>query len=160
MKILDRILQIGLMLLICTVAVSAIAESKNSLPTLTVEIETQQGLVPLTLELAVNDETRIRGLMRRASIGPHDGMLFVFQDAEPRSFWMKDTSIPLDIIFFDGEGYVIQIAKHTTPYSLAAIPSGGAAGNVIELAAGRADALGIAPGDRLIYELPAGVYVE
>jgi uncharacterized membrane protein (UPF0127 family) len=136
------------------------AEPAPSLPVVQVQIETQKGLISLSLEVAATPQTRARGLMQRTTIGPEDGMLFVFADATPQSFWMKNTWIPLDIIFFDGEGYVLRVAENVPPNRLDPIPSGGATGNVIELAAGRAKALGITEGDRLIYELPAGVFVE
>jgi hypothetical protein len=76
-------------------------------------------------------------------------MLFLFPSPRFVSFWMKNTPLPLDIIFLDGDGTVIQIVPNTTPLSLDPIPSDAAAGAVLELNAGAAHRLGISTGDRL-----------
>lgn len=82
-------------------------------------------------------------------------MLFVFGDSAPRSFWMKNTALPLDIIFIDDNGTVVNVAATTTPYSETPIPSAGPARYVLEVNAGFAAAHGIGPGAKV--ELPAEV---
>lgn len=68
-----------------------------------------KGLVPLAVEIANNDELRRKGLMFRNKLGNNRGMIFVFPDSELRSFWMKNTYIPLDIAFISASGTIINI---------------------------------------------------
>lgn len=75
-------------------------------PTTTIQVDDQAVLV----ELAVNTSERAQGLMHRASLPADDGMLFVYPDEAPRSFWMKDTKIPLSIAFVDAKGKIVRIA--------------------------------------------------
>jgi len=63
--------------------------------------------VPLTVAVADTNDERVRGLMGVEELAPLDGMLFVFDEESQRSFWMKDTLIPLDIAFFDGDGFLV-----------------------------------------------------
>jgi uncharacterized membrane protein (UPF0127 family) len=74
-------------------------------------------------------------------------MLFQFPDVAERGFWMKDTPSSLDILYIDPAGRIVSIARHTTPYSQAIIPSNGGANGVLELRAGRSEEIGAQPGD-------------
>jgi uncharacterized membrane protein (UPF0127 family) len=85
-------------------------------------------------------------------------MLFVFGHERERSFWMKNTPLPLDIIYIDDEGKVVSVAGRTTPYSTAAIPSHGPAKYVLEVNAGFAEQHGVRPGSRI--ELPPTVLAQ
>ena len=105
--------------------------------------------VVLDAELAVTAAERAQGLMGREDFGPGDAMLFIFPEERWLSFWMKDTPVSLDIVFFDGEGRWINTAARTTPYSLDHHRSLGMGRFVLELAAGEAGRLGIGPGSRL-----------
>jgi len=115
-------------------------------------------LVPLTIssgntqhdfivELAGTAEEQARGLMFRKELAPDKGMIFPFPQERMASFWMKNTLIPLDIIFVRGDGTIESIAANTTPYSLDPVESGEPVAAVLELAGGRAAELAIAPGD-------------
>jgi uncharacterized membrane protein (UPF0127 family) len=77
------------------------------------------------------------------------GMLFDFERDQPVSFWMRNTYIPLDIIFIQGDGRILRIAENTQPLSDRLIPSGGPVRAVLEVIGGTARKLGIAPGDRV-----------
>ena len=110
--------------------------------------------IPFKVELADTPEAQARGLMFRDALGDFEGMIFPSDTPAPRSFWMKNTPLSLDIIFIGADGRIINIAANTEPYSLASVTSKGPAGAVLELRAGRAAALGIVPGDRVIYKLP------
>ncbi len=101
------------------------------------------------VEVAATPEQRARGLMFRTELGPDEGMLFPNKTPALESFWMKNTPLPLDIIFIGVDGRVSNIAAETVPYSLESIPSTGLASAVLELPGGRAAELGIAPGDRV-----------
>lgn len=112
-------------------------------------IDTQDGRrLELNLEIARSEAEREQGLMFRQAMAANEGMVFVFEDVAPRAFWMKDTYIPLDIIFLDGDDKVLSIGRGE-PRSLASVFSGGPAGHVIELNQGTALKLGIKAGDQV-----------
>jgi uncharacterized protein len=106
------------------------------------------------VEVADTPEAQSRGLMYRTELGDFEGMLFPSPAPEPRSFWMKNTPLSLDIIFVGPDGRILNIAANTVPYSVESVSSTGLASAVLELRAGRAAALGIAPGDKVEYTLP------
>lgn len=106
------------------------------------------------VELADTPEAQARGLMFRTELGDNEGMIFPSEVVGPRSFWMKNTPLSLDIIFIGPDGRIANIAANTVPYSLASVSSKGDASGVLELRAGRAAALGIVPGDKVSYKLP------
>ena len=99
------------------------------------------------VEVAQNGAEQAQGLMFRTELAPDKGMLFPFAEDRVASFWMKNTVIPLDIIFIRRDGTVESIAAHTVPYSLDPVRSGEPVAAVLEIAAGRAAELGISPGD-------------
>ncbi len=105
--------------------------------------------LPFRVELADTPEAQSRGLMFRTELGDFEGMIFPSAAPEPRSFWMKNTPLSLDIIFIGPDGRITNIAANTVPYSLDSVRSSGLASAVLELRAGRAAALGIVPGDRV-----------
>ena len=101
------------------------------------------------VELADTDGERAQGLMFRRSLGPDRGMLFNFDVERPVSMWMRNTYIPLDMVFAKSDGTITRIASQTTPHSEDLISSGGPVKYVLELPGGTAQKLGLAPGDRL-----------
>lgn len=105
--------------------------------------------LPFKVELADTPEAQSRGLMFRDQLGDDEGMLFPSKAPEPRSFWMKNTPLSLDIIFIGPDRRISNIAANTVPYSLDSVPSQGFAIAVLELRAGRAAELGIVPGDKV-----------
>ena len=109
--------------------------------------------LPFKVELAASPAAQSKGLMFRTELGDNEGMLFPSAAPEPRSFWMKNVPIPLDIIFIGTDGRITNI-EDAVPYSLDSVPSAGFAAAVLELRAGRAKELGIVPGDRVVYTLP------
>lgn len=115
----------------------------------TIEIVTSSGVHAFSVELATNDAERARGLMFRKSLPEGHGMLFDFQTEQPVQFWMRNTYIPLDMIFIRGDGRVLNIAQNATPLSDALIPSAGPVRGVLEVIAGTARKYHIAPGDRV-----------
>src|SRR5215217_5907171 len=90
----------------------------------------------IDVEIAENQAERSKGLMYRPYIPDSVGMLFIFDEAAPQGFWMKNTSIPLDIIYVDENKKIVSIAKNTKPYSEESIPSLGNAQYVVEVNAG------------------------
>ena len=98
-------------------------------------------------ELAETREEQAKGLMYRTELGPDEAMIFPSEPPTARSFWMKNTPIPLDIIFIGTDGRILNIAAMTEPYSLESVYSTGSTSGVLELRGGRAAELGIEPGD-------------
>ena len=85
--------------------------------------------------------------MHRESLAPNRGMIFPYDPPQPASFWMKNTLIPLDIIFIRADGSIARIAANTVPLSLELVPAGEPVSAVLEIPGGRAAELGIKPGD-------------
>jgi len=106
----------------------------------------------IDVEIAERAEDRMRGLMFREHLEEDQGMLFLFPTEEPLSFWMKDTPLPLDIIFLSAERTIVTIQKNTVPFSEASVPSDRPARYVVEVNAGFADRHRLAPGDRVFWQ--------
>ena len=115
----------------------------------TVEIASKGGVHVFTVEIADTEAAREKGLMYRKSLPPGQGMLFDFHSDQPVRFWMKNTYIPLDMIFIRSDGRILNIAENTTPMSENEVPSAGPVKAVLEVRGGTARKLGIAPGDRV-----------
>ena len=105
--------------------------------------------IKFDVELATNDAERARGLMFRKELGPYEGMLFDFYKEMPVSFWMKNTLIPLDMVFIAGDGTVKHVHANAVPMSTDTIPSGFPVRAVLEINGGSAALLGIKPGDKV-----------
>lgn len=112
-------------------------------------IVTDEGERTFQVEIADDPRERARGLMFRRSMGSEEGMLFDFFEEQPASFWMRNTYIPLDMIFIKADGTVDSIAERTTPLSERSVPSKGPVRFVLEINAGLTDELGIEPGDQV-----------
>src|SRR5262245_985925 len=113
------------------------------------EIASKSGVHVFAVELASTPAEQAKGLMFRRQLPEGQGMLFDFHKEQPTSFWMKNTYIPLDMIFIRADGRILRIAENTVPLSETLVPSGGAVRAVLEVIGGTAKKLGIAPGDRV-----------
>lgn len=122
----------------------------------TLEIITRNGVHVFAVELARTDEERARGLMFRKELPEGRGMLFDFSPEQDVLMWMKNTYVSLDMIFIRADGRILRIAEHTEPLSERTISSGGRVRAVLEVVAGTARKLGIAPGDRVAHPLFTG----
>jgi uncharacterized membrane protein (UPF0127 family) len=122
----------------------------------TLEIVSRTGVHVFAVELAVTEEERARGLMFRKELPEGRGMLFDFQVEQETGFWMKNTYIPLDMIFIRADGRILRIAANTEPFSTKLIPSGGPVRAVLEVIGGTAEKLGIARGDRVAHPIFSG----
>ena len=101
------------------------------------------------VDLATNDAERSHGLMFRKQLGAYEGMLFDFYQEMPVSFWMKNTLIPLDMVFIAADGTVKHVHANAVPMSTDAIPSLYPVRAVLEINGGSAALLGIKPGDKV-----------
>jgi uncharacterized membrane protein (UPF0127 family) len=104
-----------------------------------------------TVEVADTPGAVQQGLMFRETLAPDAGMLFDFGVSRPASMWMKNTLIPLDMLFIQEDGLVVAIARNAQPHSLRSISPGVPVRGVLEIPGGRARELGIEPGDRVIH---------
>ncbi len=108
----------------------------------------------IEVEVARSAYEHSKGLMDRTSMPHNQGMLFIFDDMSPRSFWMRNTRISLDIIFVDDQYKVVSIQKNAVPMSEESLPSEGPAKYVVEVNAGFSDLYNIRPGDSLSFRIP------
>jgi len=114
-------------------------------------LKTDSGPHSFNIELATTEQQRILGLMFRRTLAADAGMLFLYDRAQPVAMWMKNTYIPLDMIFIGADGRVHRIAKRTEPFSTDVISSEGDVQGILEVNAGTADAIGLKPGDEVIF---------
>nr|WP_321362431.1 DUF192 domain-containing protein [uncultured Hyphomonas sp.] len=130
-------------------APAALAELETSPLT----IESANGDHAFTVEIADDPEEITTGLMNRESMAPDAGMLFDFGQPREAAMWMKNTLIPLDMLFMDPDGKIIAIARGAVPGSLRTITPGVPVKSVLELNGGRAAELGIEPGDEVVHPI-------
>ncbi len=126
------------------------AQASFAAGTATLVLETEQGPRNFTVELATTEQERRIGLMYRRSLAEDAGMLFLYDTPRPVSMWMKNTFIPLDMVFIDADGKVHRIEKRTEPFSEEPVYSGGAIRGILELKGGTADSIGLKPGDKVV----------
>ena len=117
----------------------------------TLVLKTETGDHSFNIEVATTDQERALGLMFRRSLPENAGMLFLYDRPQPAAMWMKNTLIPLDMVFISAEGRVHRIEANAEPFSLTVIPSEGPIVAVLELNGGEAAKIGLKPGDKVIY---------
>jgi uncharacterized membrane protein (UPF0127 family) len=110
----------------------------------------------LDIEIADIESERTIGLMHRWSMPDTQGMLFIFEEEEPRSFWMHNTLMGLDIIYIKADGTIESIAKYCVPKSDKSIPSKGPAMYVLEVQEGFSDIYGLVPGNKVTFKRTDG----
>ena len=143
-----RILFIAAIVALLPVATPTVArveqrEAPQALAAVPLTIVTPRRTIRFRAELARTADQQSRGLMFRRSLRPHQGMLFPFPVQRVASFWMKNTLIPLDMIFIRADGTVARVAANTRPLSLDPVTSGEPVAAVFEIAGGQAAKLGI-----------------
>ncbi len=132
-------------------AVYVSAAAAGSLKTSKLTIASGDERHAFTVELARTPAEQTQGLMYRRKMADDAGMLFPFPWAQQAGVWMKNTYIPLDMMFVADDGRIVNIAQRTVPLSLAVVSSEGPVRAVLELNGGTAARLGIRPGDRVVH---------
>jgi len=117
----------------------------------TLVLQTETGAHNFAVEVARTPQQKALGLMFRRALPENAGMLFLYDRPQPAAMWMKNTHIPLDMVFIAAGGRVHRIERQTEPFSTVAIPSGGEVVAVLELNAGQADKIGLKRGDKVVY---------
>jgi hypothetical protein len=144
-----RRLLLGLPLILAA-GIARAQEASLTYPKSSLVITTAAGRdIKFDVELALDDAHRSHGLMFRKQLGPYEGMLFDFFQEMPVSFWMKNTLIPLDMVFIAADGTIKHIHANAEPLKTDAIPSNFPVRAVLEINGGSAALLGIKPGDKV-----------
>lgn len=138
---------VALLLLVAAFPAAALESFQKSKLT----IETAGGgKFRFDVELALTPGQQAQGLMYRRTMAADAGMLFIYERVQPASFWMKNTLIPLDMLFIAADGRVVNIHERAVPESLDSVNSDGPVKAILELNGGMAARLGIRPGDRVV----------
>jgi uncharacterized membrane protein (UPF0127 family) len=132
--------QLSLLLVFCAGAASAGCTAN------TLELRSDAGAQRFSVEIADSEAERSKGLMFRTEMPSAAGMLFVYQQPKHTYFWMKDTLIPLDMVFADPRGQVTKVQSNAIPQDLTPIDGGEGVMFVLEINAGLAKRMGIVPG--------------
>ena len=132
-----------------TAAAAPARHPESGLEVVPLSIASANGRHAFRVEVARSEPEQAKGLMFRTAMGADEGMIFPMEPARQASFWMKNTVIPLDLVFIGPDRRIESIAANAVPYSLSPISSKGAVSAVLELNGGRAAQLGLAPGDRV-----------
>lgn len=125
---------------------TALGVPQSGLEKVPLTITSATGVHRFTVEIAQTSEQQRHGMMFRTAIGPDEGMLFPYDPPQHAGFWMRNTLIPLDMIFIRADGKIARIAT-ARPLDESAVPSGEPVAAVLEIAGGRAAELGIREGD-------------
>jgi uncharacterized protein len=149
MRLAARVPELRLALALVAALIASAGEFAKAAELQTLEIASKSGVHAFQVEMAITPEEKEHGLMFRRELPEGTGMLFDFQFDQPVAFWMKNTYIPLDMLFIRADGRILRIAENTEPMSERNIPSGGPVRAVLEVVGGTAKKLGIAPGDRV-----------
>ena len=131
--------------------IAAARDSRPALDRIPLQIRSDGNTHDFTVEVVRSEDEQARGLMYRESLAAGEGMLFPFPEPRPASFWMKNTLIPLDMIFVRADGSIARIAVNTVPHSLSPVGVGEPVAAVLEIAGGRSVELGIDEGDRVTW---------
>jgi uncharacterized protein len=115
----------------------------------TLKLTTSQGVHVIDVEVTETPEEKARGLMFRTRLADKSGMLFFYETPQEITMWMRNTYIPLDMVFIRADGTVHRIEARTEPLSENIVASGGDVAACLELAGGAAERLGLRPGDRV-----------
>jgi len=130
-----------------TATTAAARHPQSGLEVIPLTVESNGKRHAFRVEVARSDAEWSKGLMFRTAMGTNEGMIFVGRPPQQASFWMKNTVIPLDIVFIGTDKRILNIGANAVPYSLDPVPSVGPVIAVLELNGGRAAQLGIGPGN-------------
>lgn len=133
----------GALLLFLLLPLAACADDSRLL------IKSRNGDHAFTVEVVDTPEGRSKGLMFREQLAPDAGMLFDFKESREVGFWMRNTFIPLDMLFITHDGVIARIHVNARPHDTTSIPSGEPVEFVLEVPGGRTVELGIAAGDKV-----------
>ena len=140
-------------LVLATMPTGLATAQLQQFPTAPLSVESAGGRHQFTVELATTPAQMEQGLMFRRSVAPDAGMLFDFKTPSMAAMWMKNTLIPLDMLFVDAQGRIVNIHERAVPGSLDPIGAAAPVRAVLELNGGTAARLGIRPGDQVVFPI-------
>ncbi|MGB7205609.1 MAG: DUF192 domain-containing protein [Anderseniella sp.] len=149
-----RAIVLALSCLALIAAFTVIVRASDDIVRLPVEeviVTTETGDITFSTELATDEASRSRGLMFRRELAEKDAMLFYWQTPQVASMWMRNTYIPLDMLFVQADGTILHIATDTVPHSLEVVSADRLVSAVMEINAGLTKRFNIKPGSRLIH---------
>lgn len=132
-----------------TPVASPAVHPESGLPVIALTVTTATGKHSFRVEVASTSAQQAKGLMFRTKLGPDEGMIFPRVPEDVPMFWMKNTPLPLDIIFIGTDHRILNISANTEPYSLTPVGAIGMCSAVLEIPGGRAAELGIGPGAKV-----------
>lgn len=144
-----RVVAAAILLLALAAGVGAAAREQANFKTGRLTIHAEGRKVDYQVEVADNNRLRRLGLMHRQSLPENQGMLLLFAQPQRASIWMKNTFIPLDLLYIDDQGRIVKIVENAIPRSTGAMRSNGKVKAVLELNAGQVSKWGLAVGDRV-----------
>lgn len=144
-----RLAALGIVASFLLASCASFAGTQSALPVETIRIDTAGGSKAFTVEIAADTASQQRGLMYRRDLPVDAGMLFDFHQEARVAFWMKNTPLPLDMLFIRADGTVSSVEPNAIPYSTDSIPSAEPVRAVLEINGGQAHVLGIKPGDKV-----------
>ena len=144
-----RAVAAAILLLALAAGVGAAAREQANFKTGRLTIHAEGRQVNYRVEVADNNRLRRLGLMHRHSLPENQGMLLLFAQPQRASIWMKNTFIPLDLLYIDNQGRIVKIVENAIPRSTGAMRSNGKVKAVLELNAGQVSKWGLAVGDRV-----------
>ena len=150
---LSRLFKLGVILLILVSAVPSGAQKDTAFQRSEIVIEAKSGNHKFVVEIARTPKQLAFGLMFRRSLSPEEGMLFDYRHPQNVAMWMKNTLIPLDMLFIDASGRIINIHERAVPGSLESIPSREPVLGVLELNGGTVSRYGLSLGDKVRHPL-------
>ena len=141
------------MLSVAGFSIQAFAQSLVTFKKSKLKIVSSKGENEFNVEVAINERQQSQGLMYRRSMAKNAGMLFDYGVLRHIQMWMKNTYIPLDMIFIDTKGKITSIVERTVPHSKSIISSNGRVRAVLELNSGTSSRLNLKPGDTVIHSI-------
>lgn len=132
-------------------AATKVIHPESGLEVVPLTVTSATGVHRFKVEVARSAIEQGKGLMFRTRLGPDEGMIFPMDPPRGASFWMRNTVIPLDLIFVAPDGRISNIAANAVPYDESPLVSIGPVKGVLEIPGGRAAELGIAPGDKVAW---------
>lgn len=149
-RVLDRIIQSAFLALFSLVLATAVAAADITFRQASLTLRGPDGKAhPFSIELALSNAERMQGLMYRKAMPADHGMLFDFGDERLVTMWMRNTVLPLDMLFIGEDGVVKTVREHAVPYSESIISSGEDVRYVLEVNAGTVKRLGVGQGSRI-----------
>jgi uncharacterized membrane protein (UPF0127 family) len=143
----------GALLSLLLIAACFFTSSVEAMRREDMKLHTAKGVKVISVEITETQEEKMKGLMYRPSLPDNQGMIFAYDPPREITMWMRNTYIPLDMVFIRPDGVIHRIEAWTRPFSEEIIASKGDVAACLELAGGAAERMGLKPGDRVEHSM-------